>query len=136
VLQHQDTAFAGVRGLVAGWHPHANDRRNFPVEPRTLLPCRTSPLCCLCQVVVWGFFDAAGECPDRRRGAAFGCVSTGPAVALGRRVVTGPGVACPKSRRAGCELAALETEWFPGCPPGPWGLVAAAACRASATRAA
>ena len=37
----------------------------------------------------------------------------------GRRVVAGPGVACPKSRRLGCELAALETESFPCCPPGP-----------------
>ena len=53
----------------------------------------------------------------------------------GRIVVAGPGVACPKSRCAGCELAALETEWFPGCPPGPLEL-AAAACRASATSAA
>jgi hypothetical protein len=29
-----------------------------------------------------------------------------------------PGVACPKSRRAGCEPAALDAEPFPGCPPG------------------
>jgi len=36
---------------------------------------------------------------------------------------------------AGCEPAALETERFPGCPPGPL-LQAAAACRASATSAA
>ena len=28
----------------------------------------------------------------------------------GRRVVAGPGVACPKSRRAGCEPAALESD--------------------------
>jgi hypothetical protein len=36
-----------------------------------------------------------------------------------RRVVTGPGVAWPKSWRSGCEPAALATESFPGCPPGP-----------------
>jgi hypothetical protein len=35
----------------------------------------------------------------------------------GRRVGTGPGVACPKSRRSGCEPAALAAEPFPGCPP-------------------
>jgi len=29
-----------------------------------------------------------------------------------------PGVACPKSRRAGCEPAALGAEPFPACPPG------------------
>jgi hypothetical protein len=42
-----------------------------------------------------------------------------PAVVPGRRVVPGPGVACPKSWRAGCEPAALDAESFPGCPPGP-----------------
>jgi hypothetical protein len=47
--------------------------------------------------------------------------------------VAGPGVACPKSRRAGCEPAALDAEWFPGCPPGLFG-PAAAARRASACR--
>jgi hypothetical protein len=46
-----------------------------------------------------------------------------------------PGVACPKSRCAGCEPAALETERFPGCPPGSL-MRAAVACRASATSAA
>jgi hypothetical protein len=47
----------------------------------------------------------------------------------GRRVDSGPGVAGPKSRCSGCEPAALATEPFPGCPPGP-----AAARRASAFR--
>ena len=31
----------------------------------------------------------------------------------------GPGVAWPKSRCLGCEPAALATESFPRCPPGP-----------------
>src|SRR6266566_340279 len=43
-----------------------------------------------------------------------------------RRVGAGPGVACPKSWRSGCEPAALATETFPACPPGPWALRAAA----------
>jgi hypothetical protein len=42
-----------------------------------------------------------------------------PVVVLGRRLVPGPGVACPKSWHTGCELAALDAESFPGCPPGP-----------------
>jgi hypothetical protein len=33
--------------------------------------------------------------------------------------VTGPGVACPKSRCWGCEPVALESESLPRCPPGP-----------------
>ena len=45
--------------------------------------------------------------------------SASPVLAVGRMVVTGPGVACPKSWRSGCEPAALETEPFPFCPPGP-----------------
>ena len=53
-------------------------------------------------------------------------------VLAGRIVVAGPGVAGPKSWRAGCELAALDEESFPGCPPGP--LARAAAWRASAWR--
>ena len=51
----------------------------------------------------------------------------------GRRLVAGPGVACPKSWCAGCEPAALETESFPDCPPGPFASVTAA-WRASAWR--
>jgi hypothetical protein len=43
-----------------------------------------------------------------------------------------PGVAFPKSRCPGCKPAALESEPFPGCPPGfP---ARAAARRASARR--
>ena len=34
-------------------------------------------------------------------------------------LVAGPGVAWPKSWRSGCEPAALATESFPACPPGP-----------------
>ena len=30
-------------------------------------------------------------------------------------------MACPKSRCLGCEPAALATESFPCCPPGPFG---------------
>ena len=33
---------------------------------RTHDSARTSPLCCRCQVVVWGFFEAAAECAARR----------------------------------------------------------------------
>jgi len=47
--------------------------------------------------------------------------------------VAGPGVACPKRRCSGFEPAALEAEWFPGCPPGLFS-GAAAARRASACR--
>ena len=36
-------------------------------------------------------------------------------------------MACPKSWRSGCEPAALESESFPGCPPGPFVLAAALA---------
>jgi hypothetical protein len=64
-------------------------------------------------------------------GIGFGGV---PAVVAARIVVPGPGVACPKSWSAGCEPAALESESFPGCPPGPAACVALAARRASAWR--
>jgi hypothetical protein len=47
--------------------------------------------------------------------------------------VAGPGVACPKSRCPECEPAALDLEWFPGCPPGLFA-AAAVARRASACR--
>ena len=53
-----------------------------------------------------------------------------PSVAAGRMVVAGPGVAWPKSRCSGCEPAALATESFPGCPPGPV-IAGGAAWRAS-----
>jgi len=46
-----------------------------------------------------------------------------------RRVGAGPGVAWPKSWRSGCEPAALATESFPACPPGPWAVRAASAFR-------
>ena len=76
------------------------------------MPSITSPLCCWCQVVGRVFFETG-----------FDGV---PAVVPGRRLVPGPGVACPKSRCLGCEPAALATESFPGCPPGPWALRTAA----------
>src|SRR5258706_8367508 len=68
-------------------------------------PRITSPLCCWCQVVAWVFFETG-----------FDGV---PAAMPGRIVVPGPGVACPKSRRAGGEPAALDAEPFPRCPPPP-----------------
>src|SRR6185437_8864676 len=51
-----------------------------------------------------------------------------------RRVGAGPGVAWPKSRRSGCEPAALATESFPSCPPGPLAVTARAARAAPAFR--
>src|SRR6516225_6658804 len=62
------------------------------------------PLCC--QVVLSEFAEAVAGVRGRPG-------------AVGRRLGCGPGVACPKSRRPGCEPAALETEPFPDCPPGP-----------------
>jgi len=53
------------------------------------------------------------------------CVSA----VVARRLGAGPGVAGLKSWRTGCEPAALETERFPGCPPGPL-LLASARSRA------
>ena len=53
----------------------------------------------------------------------------------GRMVVSGPGVAGPKSWRSGCELAALESEPFPGCPPRRAGLRPACPARGSRWRA-
>src|SRR5215471_8823201 len=95
----------------------------------------SSPLCCRCQVVAGDFLEAAGERSARRCSASFGCIRAVPGVALGLIVVAGPGVACPKCRCAGCEPAALDAEWFPGCPPGLLAH-ALAARRASATSAA
>ena len=57
------------------------------------------------------------SCPGTPPGWIRGQKACRPA--LGLMVVAGPGVACPKSRRAGCEPAALAAESFPGCPPGP-----------------
>jgi hypothetical protein len=42
-----------------------------------------------------------------------------PGVSLARRLVSGLGVACPKSRCPGCEPVALDEERSPGCPPRP-----------------
>jgi hypothetical protein len=47
-----------------------------------------------------------------------------------RRVGTGPGVACPKSRCSGCNPVTLAEEPFPGCPPGPQLVLAARAASA------
>jgi hypothetical protein len=72
-------------------------------------PRRSSPLCSCCQVVVRVSLRSASTVrvwlPWCR------AVSWCP----------GPGVACPKSRRSGCEPAALESGSFPGCPPGQRG---------------
>jgi hypothetical protein len=96
----------------------------YPTRPQAPTTSRariTSPLCCCCQVAGRVFF-VVGSCGE---GAS--------AVVRGHMVVSGPGVAGPKSWRSGCELAALESESFPGCPPGPL-VLAAAAWRASAWR--
>src|SRR5215470_20365241 len=74
------------------------------------------------QGVLRGFFEVGFTGTVRLRGVA------------GRRLARGPGVAWPKSRCLGCEPAALATESFPGCPPGPLPLAAPAARRASAWR--
>ena len=76
----------------------AGDLRFHGCEPRI-----ASPLCCWCQVVVWVFFETG-----------FGGV---PVVVPGRRLVPGPGVACPKSWRAGCEPAALDAGVVPRARP-------------------
>jgi hypothetical protein len=68
--------------------------------------CRSSPLCCCCQVAARVFLEAFAD-----EGV--------PAVMPGRIVGAGPAVACPKSWRAGCEPAALESEPFPVVLPGP-----------------
>ena len=90
-------------------------------QQKPLKPPIASPLCCWCQVVGRLFFEVGS------------CCAGVPAVVPGRMVVSGPGVAGPKSWRSGCELAALEAESFPGCLPGPL-VLAAVAWRASAWR--
>ena len=64
-----------------------------------LIPPRSNPLCFVrCQVALWAC------CADARAAAW-------PAWLLpARRLVLGPGVACPKCRCSGCQPAALETE--------------------------
>jgi hypothetical protein len=94
---------------------HVRDGLPFAFTARARI---ASPLCCWCQVAGRVFFEVGFD------GEGV------PAVVPGRMVVSGPGVAGPKSRRSGCEPAALESEPFPGCPPGP----SALACRASARR--
>ena len=65
-----------------------------------------------------------GYADVRAGGVRLACRELAGRVALGvrgcgRRVGSGPGVAWPKSRCSGCKPAALATEPFPGCPPGP-----------------
>src|SRR5258708_35852842 len=69
------------------------------------MPYRTSPLCYCCQVLAL-YFVEVGFSDDLVR-----------AVVADRIVVQGPGVACPKCRRAGGEPAALGAEALPGWPP-------------------
>jgi len=83
-------------------------------EPGLVINTERRPLCC--QVVLSEFAEAVAGVRGRPG-------------AVGRRLGCGPGVACPKSRRPGCEPAALETEPFPDCPPGP--LACAGAWRAA-----
>jgi hypothetical protein len=95
-------------------------------------PGRSSSLRCgrstwTCGVA--GGVAATGEWPAVPRPRA------GPGAGLPKVAVgwsPGPGVACPKSRCLGCEPAALATESFPCCPPGPF--TRAAARRAPACR--
>ena len=87
-------------------------------EACTRKQCITSPLCSRCQ---------------GRRRIFFGTGPGGMAGVPGRRMESGPGVACPKSRRSGCEPAALESGSFPDCPPGPSSALLAAR-RASVRR--
>ena len=114
VLAVDDLQWADEASL-AVWHELATSisqlrllligtSRPAPHRPE-VQQARTSPLCFRCQVVVRAFL-----------GTGFDGV---PVVVLGRRLVPGPGVACPKSWHTGCELAALDAESFPGCPPGP-----------------
>src|SRR6266498_1475284 len=113
------------------------------IEP-TAPSHRAKASLCLCQGV-WPVFFAAREVVFERGRFTWTCgVAGGRVAAAGERPALprilaavvgwwrGPGVACPKSRCAGCEPAALESESFPGCPPGPF--TPAAARRASAWR--
>ena len=82
-------------------------------------PGRSSSLRCGRSTWACGFAGgrgaATGERPSLPRSPSGGAVLPAPVVVWLRD----PGVACPKSRCLGCEPAALETEPFPVCPPGP-----------------
>src|SRR3984885_8162951 len=98
-------------------------------------PGRSSSLRCGRSTWTCGFADggvaAIAECPGVPGAAGL----PGPGLAA---VVVGwwrdPGVACPKSRRLGCEPAALVAESFPCCPPGS-SARAAARCASARRRA-
>jgi len=84
-------------------------RSAWPSASPTLVaqPIRTAAICALTLTSASHGLVIGGDAAPRR------------VLAAGRRLGCGPGVACPKSRRLGCELAPLETEPFPDCPPGP-----------------
>src|SRR6266508_4120053 len=110
--------FTAELGLVAFPAAECGRRLAAPPGRSSWLRCGRSTWTC---GVAGGRVAAAGERPALPRILA--------AVVGWWR---GPGVACPKSRCAGCEPAALESESFPGCPPGPF--TPAAARRAPAWR--
>jgi hypothetical protein len=108
---------AHVRWATAGGRTLQNTHP-FTMQGRIMAHNEAS----LCQEPFRVFFGAgAGRSCERRFGGVVG-------------LLPGPGVAWPKSRCAGCEPAALATESFPVCPPGPFTLDAAVPCRASAWR--
>jgi hypothetical protein len=85
---------------------------------------RTRPLCVCCQGAVRVFFAVGAAGVARPRGErAVGWLRAW------EWLVRRAGV-------AGCEPAALETERFPGCPPGPSGRAAAVACCWASARSA
>src|SRR5437016_3456376 len=91
-------------------------------RPTTRLALISRPLCVRCQPVPRVLLEAGAAGMARPRGER--------AVGWWRArewLVRRAGV-------AGCELAALESESFPGCPPGPLAAAVAVAFRASAWR--
>lgn len=96
------SAFSAIGERCADWSSASRTCGRFAVGLRPILDSAAP-------AVAWSAMRRTPKVNARR----FGAVSFGP------RLIVGPGVACPKSWRAGCEPAALETEPFPDCPPGP-----------------
>src|SRR6202035_1091295 len=96
-------------------------------------PGRSSSL--RCGRSTWTRGGAGGRLAAIEEWPALPRAPAGPGAGVAAVVVVwgpGPGVACPQSRCLGCEPAALATESFPCCPPGPF--ARAATRRASAWR--